>query len=79
MRKPLGQHHRTLASARLWLHPRVAWDLLVLYGRWFHLLVEYLLNRAHGLPTPEVEPGMLDPRWPLRDVRRRFERGQRGS
>jgi hypothetical protein len=69
----------TLASARLWLHPRVGWELAILYGRRFRLLAEYLLNRAHGIPTPEVEPGMLDPRWPLRDVRRRFGCGQRAS
>jgi hypothetical protein len=58
---------------RLWLHPKVIWELLVLYGRWFRMVVEYLLNRAHGLPTDEVEPGMLDPRWPIREVRRQFE------
>jgi hypothetical protein len=63
-----------LASVRLWLHPRVGWELGSFYGRWLHRVAEYLLNRAHGIRTPEVEPGMLDPRWPLRDVRRRFGR-----
>ncbi len=71
------QRHRTLASLRLWLHLRVGWELAILYGRWFHLLLEYLLNRAHGLPTEEVEPGMLDPRYPLREVRRELGRTKR--
>ena len=77
MEEPPNQRHRTLASVRWWLHPRVVWELLVLYARWSHMLVEYLLNRAHGLPTDEVEPGMLDPRYPLREVRREFGRTKR--
>ena len=72
MHEPPNRRRGPLVSVRLWLHPGVAWELAILYGRWFHMLVEYLLNRAHGLPTDEVESGMLDPRYPLREVRREF-------
>ncbi len=40
----------------------------------FSLIDNYWLNRAHGIPVDEVDPEMLDPRHPLRDVRRRVAR-----
>ncbi len=54
----------------------VLWELVILYDRWLRLVGNYWLNRAHGIPVDEVATEMLDPRHPIRDVRRRFEGGR---
>ncbi len=66
-----------MAWVRLWLHPIILWELVILHGRSLRLVGNYWLNRAHGIPVDEVNPEMLDPGHPMRDVRRRFERGRR--
>ncbi len=54
----------------------ILWELVILHGRWLRLVGNYWLNQAHGIPVDEVDPEMLDPRHPMRDVRRRFGRGR---
>ncbi len=65
-----------MAWVRLWLHPILLWELVILHGRSLRLVGNYWLNRAHGIPVDEVDPEMLDPRHPIRDVKRRSERGR---
>ena len=66
--------HPLVRWLRLWLHPAVLWALVVLYARWIRLLANYLLNRALGAPVDEMDPEMLDPRTPLRQVREKMGR-----
>ena len=63
---------RVVDSVRLWLHPTVFWALIVLYARWVRLLGNYVLNRAVGAPVDEMDPKLLDPRAPLRQVREKM-------
>ena len=62
--------HPVARWVRLWLHPRVVLELLALYVRWLHLIGNYCLNRALGASVDEMGTEMLDPRTPLRQVRR---------
>ena len=59
---------------RLWLHPAVAWAVIVLYGKWLRMIGNYWLNRALGAPVDEMDPKLLDPRTPLRQVREKMGR-----
>ena len=65
---------RVVGWARLWLHPTVLWAVIVLYARWVRLVGNYLLNRVLGVPVDEMDPDLLDPRTPLRQVREKMGR-----
>ena len=64
--------HPLVRWLRLWLHPTVLRAVIVLYARWVRLLVNYVLNRVLGAPVDEMDPKLLDPRTPLRQVREKM-------
>ncbi len=46
--------------------------LIGLYGKWLRLVGNYLLNRVLGAPVDEMDPKLLDPRTPIRQVREKM-------